>query len=111
VGTPLPSGRARGAFLLTRVLAASNRRRRVDLGRITSGLGRAWGFEHAVRLSLKVRASLPGRVLPEQVRTAVTGRIAAIVAALDVGSKSLPGVPARGGGRVRWYELPEGVRR
>ena len=64
-------------------------------------LGKDWGFEHTVRLSLeKVRASLPGRALPEQVRTAITGRIADIVAALDAGSKK-PGLAgSRPGGRA-----------
>ena len=48
----------------------------------------------------RVRASLPGRALPEQVRTAITGRIADIVAALDAGSKK-PGLTgSRPGGRA-----------
>jgi hypothetical protein len=43
---------------------------------------------------------VPGRALPEQVRTAIAGRIADIVAALDAGSKK-PGLAgSRPGGRA-----------
>jgi hypothetical protein len=84
----------------------------IDLGRLTSVLGKDWGFEHTVRISLaKVRASLPGRGLADPVSATVSERIAGITAALDAGRKSVAWrLRARVGERVRWYELPEDVQ-
>ncbi len=84
----------------------------IDLGRLASVLGRDWGFEHTVRINLeKVRASLPGRGLPDAVSATADERIAGITAALDAGRKSVGWqLRARVGERVRWYELPEDVR-
>jgi hypothetical protein len=84
----------------------------IDLGRLTSVLGRDWGFEHTVRINLeKVRASLSGRGLAEAVSATVYERIAGITSALDAGRKSVGWqLRARVGERVRWYELPEDVR-
>jgi hypothetical protein len=84
----------------------------IDLGRLTSLLGKDWGFEHTTRLNLaKLRESLAGLGLPEAVSRTAGERIAGILAALDGGSKSLGWhLRARVGERVQWYELPEDVR-
>jgi hypothetical protein len=84
----------------------------IDLGRLTSLLGKDWGFEHTTGLNLAtLRAAVTGFGLPEAVTTMVDERIAGIVAALDKGRKSLGWqMRARVGERVQWYELPEDVR-
>ncbi len=84
----------------------------IDLGRLASVLGRDWGFEHTVRISLgKVGASVAGRGLADPVSATINERIAQITAALDAGHKSVGWqLRARVGERVRWYELPEDVR-
>jgi hypothetical protein len=84
----------------------------IDLGRLTSLLGKDWGFEHTARLNLaKLRESVAGFGLPEAVSGTVDERIAGILAALDKGTKSLGWhMRARVGERVQWYELPEDVR-
>jgi hypothetical protein len=84
----------------------------IDLSRLTSLLGKDWGFEHTTRLNLaKLGESVAGFGLPETVSRTVGERIAGILAALDSGSKSLGWhLRARVGERVQWYELPEDVR-
>jgi hypothetical protein len=84
----------------------------IDLGRLTSVLGRDWGFEHTVRMNLgRVRASLADRGLTQSLTSTVGDRITGIAAALDQGGKSISWqLRARVGERVRWYELPEDVR-
>ena len=83
----------------------------IDLGRLTSLLGKDWGFEHTARLNLaKLRESV-GPGLPAAVTRTVEDRIAGVLTALDKGSKSLGWqMRARVGERVQWYELPEDVR-
>jgi hypothetical protein len=84
----------------------------IDLGRLAALLGKDWGFEHTARLNLaKLRESVAGFGLPEAVSGTVDQRIAAILAALDKGTKSLGWqLRARVGERIQWYELPEDVR-
>jgi hypothetical protein len=84
----------------------------IDLGRLTSLLGKDWGFEHTARLNLaKLRESAAGLGLPAAVSRTVEDRIAGVLTALDKGSKSLGWqMRARVGERVQWYELPEDVR-
>jgi len=84
----------------------------IDLGRLTSLLGKDWGFEHTARLNLaKLRESVVGLGLPAAVTRTVEDRIAGVLTALDKGSKSLGWqMRARVGERVQWYELPEDVR-
>lgn len=84
----------------------------IDLGRLTSLLGKDWGFEHTARLNLAtLRDSVAGFGLPEAVSGTVDERIAGILAALGKGTKSLAWhMRARVGERVQWYEEPEDVR-
>jgi hypothetical protein len=84
----------------------------IDLGRLTTLLGKDWGFEHTARLNLaKLAASVADLGLPEAVSGTVDERIAGILAALDEGTKSLGWqLRARVGERLQWYELPEDVR-
>ena len=84
----------------------------IDLGRLTSLLGKDWGFEHTARLNLaKLRESVAGLGLPAAVSSTTEDRIAGVLTALDKGSKSLGWqMCARVGERVQWYELPEDVR-
>jgi len=83
----------------------------LDLKRLSSVLGRDWGFEHTVRANLaRLRESLDDYDVPAEMRTRVVERVDAIVAALNQGKKTI-GWRARGivGERFRWYELPEDV--
>ena len=84
----------------------------IDLGRITAVLGKDWGFEHTIRLSLaRLNESLAVRDLPAPLAGTVRDRIAGLTAALDAGRKSVAWqLRARVGERVRWYEEPEDVR-
>lgn len=84
----------------------------IDLGRLTTVLGKDWGFEHTVRINLdKVQASLADRGLSDSLTSTVRDRVTGIAAALEQGAKSISWqLRARVGERVRWYELPEDVR-
>lgn len=83
-----------------------------DVRRINDVLGKDWGFEHTVRITLgKVRDAVADRNLPDTIATAIDERIAELLRTLDEGRKSVGWqMRARLGERVRWYEEPEDVR-
>lgn len=85
----------------------------IEIARFTSVLGDDWGFEHTVRGTLAtVRDRAEQFGLDTGAVELVRARIDALVAALDGAPKSLRWkLRARLGERVRWYELPEEVRR
>lgn len=84
----------------------------IDLRRVTTVLGREWGFEHTIRLNLdRLRDSLAGRDLPADMVGTIDDRIAHLISALAQGRKTVAWqLRARVGERVRWYEEPEDVR-
>jgi hypothetical protein len=85
----------------------------IDVGRIRELTSNDWGFEHTIRKTLDhLRGAVINYGLSEAAVATLSGRIDALVAALDSAPKSLRWkLRAQVGERVRWYELPEEAHR
>jgi hypothetical protein len=84
-----------------------------ERSRIFRLTGSDWGLDHTVRGTLqRVLTDLPSIGLDPPIARCVVERIDQLVAALDAAPKSVRWrARARIGERVRWYQLPEDVRR
>jgi hypothetical protein len=85
----------------------------IGTARVLAVTGDDWGFEHTIRMTLaRVRDAAHEYDLDGVVVQAIHARIDRLVEILDRARKTLRWrVRARLGERVRWYELPEEVRR
>jgi hypothetical protein len=85
----------------------------IGTARILAVTGDDWGMEHTVRGTLaRVRDAAGSAGLDTTVAERIRSRVDHLVEALDGARKTLRWrMRARLGERVRWYELPEEVRR
>ena len=100
------------ALLLDHPLGATDAEA-VNLPRLEALCGDDWGLWKTVSLSLdKVEQSIAALDLEPPARTTVLDRVGELRRALDGAPKTMRWrLRARVGERVRWYELPEEVRR
>ncbi len=85
----------------------------IDVRRINEVTSNDWGFEHTIRKTLDHLRRVAGTYgLADSVVATISGRIDALVAAMDAAPKSLRWrLRSQVGERVRWYELPEEAHR